>query len=200
MGVTKAQFLVSAANQSQWPDSNRAEILLCGRSNVGKSSFINALCNRKSLAYTSSTPGMTRLLNFYEINDSWMFVDAPGYGFQQKKRENYEAFDALMSDYFSRRKQLCLCLLLLDSRREPNQDDLDMLRYIQANHHACIAVLTKCDKLSNNELAKQKRIIAQKLDLPLSELYATSALKKSGFEEVYARMEKEIDKKAARLV
>ena len=189
MNVKNAKFIISATCKEQWPNDSLSEILLCGRSNVGKSSFINTMVNRKNLAYTSSTPGMTRMLNFYDLDHKLRFVDAPGYGFQKKARSGYEAFDKLMNEYFSKRDNLKACVLLLDVRREPNADDISMLEYIQAHHYPCIIVLTKCDKLSNNQIVKQMKIISETLNISKENMVKFSSLKKTGMEEAWNKIE-----------
>ena len=189
MKVNQAKFVISAADESQWPSDGLSEIVLCGRSNVGKSSFINTMINRKNLAYTSSTPGMTRTLNFYDLDHKLRFVDAPGYGYQKKAKSGYEAFSRIMSAYFSKRSNLKLCILLLDVRREPNADDKSMLEFIQQNHMPCLIVLTKCDKLSNNQIAKQMKVISESLDISKDVMIRFSALNKTGVEEAWQRIE-----------
>ena len=179
----KSEFIKSAFSVKDYPLTNNKEIILMGKSNVGKSSFINALTNRKNLAYISQTPGMTHGLNFYKVDD-FIMVDAPGYGYQAKNKGSYESFDDIMSDYFSNRKQLELALLLLDVRREPTKDDISLLKFIQSYHLPIIIVLTKCDKCSNNELFKQKNLISKALNVSIDSLYPTSALNKTGYDKV----------------
>ncbi len=190
MIVKTSEFLLSAVKEAQWPKDDLPEVLLLGRSNVGKSSFINTMVNRKNLAYTSSTPGMTRMLNFYDVNHELRFVDAPGYGFQKKAKSGYEEFGRLMDEYFEKRGNLKVAVQLLDVRREPNEDDRLMLEYIQHHRIPCIIVLTKCDKLSNNQIAKQKKLIAESLQFSKDSFYLFSALNKSGTEEVWTVLEK----------
>ena len=190
MIVKNAEFLISAVGSNQWPVDGQPEILLCGRSNVGKSSFINALCNRNKLAYTSSTPGMTRMLNFYSVNNALRFVDAPGYGFQKKAKSGYTEFDKIMTEYFEKRENLKCCVLLVDCRREPNQDDLDMLEFIQHHHLPILVVMTKCDKLSYSQTLQARRALAKALQVPETNLQPFSALKKQGVNEVWGMIEK----------
>ena len=192
MIVMKAEFIISAVGSSQWPKDDLKEVLLCGRSNVGKSSFINTMVNRKNLAYTSSTPGMTRMLNFYDINHQLRFVDAPGYGFQKKARSGYEQFDQLMNAYFSERENLKLCILLLDARREPNADDKSMLEFIQHHHYPCLIVMTKCDKLSNNQIAKQMKVISEATGISKDNMIRFSSLNRTGVEEAWQAIEQYI--------
>lgn len=189
MIVKTSEFLISAVKEAQWPKDGLPEVLLLGRSNVGKSSFINTMVNRKNLAYTSSTPGMTRMLNFYDVNHEIRFVDAPGYGFQKKARSGYEEFERLMQEYFAKRENLKVAVLLLDVRREPNEDDALMLEFIQHYHIPCLIILTKCDKLSNNQIAKQKKIIAEALSFSKDSFCLFSSLNKTGREEAWKAIE-----------
>lgn len=189
MIVKTSEFLISAVKEAQWPKDGLPEVLLLGRSNVGKSSFINTMVNRKNLAYTSSTPGMTRMLNFYDVNHEIRFVDAPGYGFQKKARSGYEEFERLMQEYFAKRENLKVAVLLLDVRREPNEDDALMLEFIQHYHIPCLIILTKCDKLSNNQIAKQKKVIAEALSFSKDSFCLFSSLNKTGREEAWKAIE-----------
>lgn len=189
MIVKTSEFLISAVKEAQWPKDGLPEVLLLGRSNVGKSSFINTMVNRKNLAYTSSTPGMTRMLNFYDVNHEMRFVDAPGYGFQKKAKSGYEEFERLMQEYFAKRENLKVAVLLLDVRREPNEDDALMLEFIQHYHIPCLIILTKCDKLSNNQIAKQKKVIAEALSFSKDSFCLFSSLNKTGKEEAWKAIE-----------
>jgi len=196
MIVKQAEFLISAVKEEQWPANELDEIILCGRSNVGKSSFINAMVNRKSLAYTGQKPGMTRLLNFYEINKTFRFVDAPGYGYQQKEVSSYQAFDQIISTYLEKRKNLRLCLILLDIRRIPNEDDMSMITYCRYHHLPILFILTKADKLSRSQQIKQRKEISEVLEVPAEDLLLISAEKKTGLEDVWTQIEKYIQIKA----
>ena len=189
MIVKTSEFLISAVKETQWPKDGLPEVLLLGRSNVGKSSFINTMVNRKNLAYTSSTPGMTRMLNFYDVNHEMRFVDAPGYGFQKKAKSGYEEFERLMQEYFAKRENLKVAVLLLDVRREPNEDDALMLEFIQHYHIPCLIILTKCDKLSNNQIANQKKVIAEALSFSKDSFCLFSSLNKTGKEEAWKAIE-----------
>lgn len=189
MIVKTSEFLISAVKEAQWPKDGLPEVLLLGRSNVGKSSFINTMVNRKNLAYTSSTPGMTRMLNFYDVNHEMRFVDAPGYGFQKKAKSGYEEFERLMQEYFAKRENLKVAVLLLDVRREPNEDDALMLEFIQHYHIPCLIILTKCDKLSNNQIANQKKVIAEALSFSKDSFCLFSSLNKTGKEEAWKAIE-----------
>uniref|UniRef100_UPI00349E96AE ribosome biogenesis GTP-binding protein YihA/YsxC n=1 Tax=uncultured Ruthenibacterium sp. TaxID=1905347 RepID=UPI00349E96AE len=150
MNYAKAEYKASYGLSSQLPESDRPEIVFSGRSNVGKSSLINKLCNRKNLARVSSTPGKTATINFYTV-DSVYFVDLPGYGYAKIAQGERQRWDRLINTYFEQERQNVLLLQLLDSRHAPSADDLMMLEYL--NHHQIpyIVVLTKADKLRKSE-------------------------------------------------
>src|SRR5690625_4128047 len=130
MKVTKAQIEISAVSKKQYPKSNLPEIAMAGRSNVGKSSFINRMLGRKNLVRTSSKPGKTRTLNFYTINDSFYFVDVPGYGYAQVSKKEREKWGKMMEEYFETREQLRLVVLIVDIRHQPTGEDLQMFDYV----------------------------------------------------------------------
>ncbi len=155
--------MLSAVTMEQWPDESLPEICLAGRSNVGKSTFINTMTNRRHLARTSSTPGKTRTLNFYEINHELRFVDVPGYGYARVSQQTQDAFGPMMESYMSKRKNLKGMILLLDMRRVPSQDDLDMLAYARYYELPVLVICTKEDKCKRSEVAKQLSKIKKKL-------------------------------------
>ncbi|MBN2514575.1 MAG: YihA family ribosome biogenesis GTP-binding protein [Deltaproteobacteria bacterium] len=164
MKVTSAEFLKSAAEPSQYPEESIPEIAFAGRSNVGKSSLINTLLNRKRLARTSTVPGKTRLINFFKINDRLCFVDLPGYGYAKVPLSVKKTWGPMVERYLKERKNLCLVILILDIRREPSDDDLalvDWLRHYDVNF---IYVLTKMDKISKNQVTVRRRTIMEHLN------------------------------------
>lgn len=167
MALKNVKFITSAANKSQWIDSSKKEFVLLGRSNVGKSTFINKICNVTQLARVSSTPGRTRLLNFFDVNNEFRLVDAPGYGYAGVNKQNDALFATMMEDYFNHRENLAAAFLLLDSRRIPNDDDLMIFNLLFTTGIPVILVATKCDKLNQSERARLKRNITEKLKLPL---------------------------------
>lgn len=189
MQYHEAEFLLSGAQQSQWPSENLPEAVFAGRSNAGKSSLINALVNRKNLAYAGSTPGKTRLLNFYRIDQMVIFTDAPGYGYAKDNRSSAETFAKLMDPYFRHRANLKAMVLVADGRRKPNQDDILMCDYARQSHLAIIVAMTKCDKLSHSAMIANKRIIASELGISESQIFPCDSLKKQGTEELFARIE-----------
>ena len=156
-----AKFITSVADTKNKPFLLN-EITFVGKSNVGKSSLINALCNMKRLAFTSSKPGMTRLLNYYEVKASnkdknFYIVDCPGYGYSAKKGKDYLAYGNLVEDYFKDNKLLKLVIFLLDSRRVPSLEDIDFFNYLKESNYNFIICFTKCDKLNQSEKSKIKR-------------------------------------------
>jgi GTP-binding protein len=154
MEVTRANFVKSAFEESQWPRDRRPEVAFMGRSNVGKSSMINSLLRTKGLARTSSTPGRTQSLNFFLINERFYFVDLPGYGFARAPREVRESWGRLVTDYLAKRDSLVLSIHIVDSRHEPTKLDLQLREWLLANGKPFLTVATKSDKLSQNESHK----------------------------------------------
>lgn len=150
-----AKFIKSAPTYLDAPkDVVLDEILLVGRSNVGKSSLLNALCDNKSLAFTSSKPGHTKLLNFYNVDKKFYFVDAPGYGYSVSPKKEIVDFQKMMDSYFSTSKKLKGVIFLLDSRRAPNEDDFLLYSFFFAQNIKFTLVLTKCDKITQKEKSK----------------------------------------------
>lgn len=184
----KSTFVTSAINASQWPDTTYPEVVVVGRSNVGKSSFINALCNRKKLAYVGNTPGKTRLINFFEIDEKWMLVDVPGYGFAKMSKSMLIQMGNMMEEYFSQRKQLKAVISLVDARHEPTKDDKEMIASLKANEIPILVVATKIDKVSKTKRIKACKTISQALQIPLKSIYPVSSTEKTGFEQVLEKI------------
>lgn len=186
MQIQKAELVISAPDRASWPDSELPELVLAGRSNVGKSSFINAITNRKKLAYVGNTPGKTRLLNFFNINDQYMFVDVPGYGFANLSKGQLIAFGEMMEDYFANRSQKKGLLMLVDARHLPSEDDHGMLEYARYYHIPVCIVATKTDKVQPSKLQHMLKQIRKALDLSNEEpLIPFSAQTKVGVDEVW---------------
>lgn len=182
----KAELVVSAPDKKSWPDTTLPEIVLAGRSNVGKSSFINTMCTRKKLAYVGNTPGKTRLLNFFNLDDKYMFVDVPGYGYANISKKQLLLFGQMMEDYFSEREQKKGVVILVDSRHKPTDDDLTMLEFARYYEIPVAIVATKIDKLPSTKLKNQLKMIRRELELRDNEpLFPFSAEKKIGMEEVW---------------
>ncbi|MBR5290173.1 MAG: YihA family ribosome biogenesis GTP-binding protein [Erysipelotrichaceae bacterium] len=184
-----AKLLISAAGKNQWPDSELPEIVLAGKSNVGKSSLINTLLNRKSLAYVGKTPGKTRLLNFYEVNQQFMMVDVPGYGFAQRSQKELIDFGTMMEDYFSERKQLRVCIQIIDLRHGPSKDDLVMLDYVRSNGIPVLIVATKQDQCNQSETSKNRKMISEKCNVPMNQIVLFSSKTRRGRDELMEKIE-----------
>ena len=186
MKITKTEFIKSATQVSQYPLPILPEIAFAGRSNVGKSSLINALLGRKNLAKTSNTPGRTQLINFFTINDKISFVDLPGYGFAKVARSVKENWGEMIEAYLRQRTNLALVVLILDIRRVPNEDDLSLRDWLDHYRIPYLYVLTKSDKLSNNQSVKQKRIIEKILNASKEEkLILFSAKTQKGKDDLW---------------
>lgn len=156
MKVTQAEIVISAVQQSQYPEDNLPEIVLLGRSNVGKSSFINTLIQRKGLARTSSQPGKTQTMNFYKINDAFYFVDMPGYGYAKVSKKEREKWGVMIEEYLQKRENMVLVFLLVDSRHEPTEDDRLMYDWLTYYGLDPVIIATKADKISK---VRQKKAV-----------------------------------------
>lgn len=159
MNYQKADFQASYGLSSQLPDSDRPEFVFSGRSNVGKSSLINKLCNRKNLARVSATPGKTATINFYTV-DAAYFVDLPGYGYAKVSAADRQRWDQLINSYFDAARNCVLLVQLLDSRHAPSADDMQMLEYLRYRGIPFVAALTKADKLKKSEIIKKREEFA----------------------------------------
>lgn len=153
-----AHLIISAASKIQFPETNKPEVVMVGKSNVGKSSLINALVNRKNLAYVGNTPGKTRLINFYDINEDLLLIDVPGYGYANRSHQEQIDYGILMDDYFSLRDPR-LMLVLIDSRRGLSEEDQMMIDFAIYHDIPAVIVLTKTDKLSRSKIIQLKRKI-----------------------------------------
>ena len=189
MQFHKAELVISAPDRNSWPDTTLPEIVLAGRSNVGKSSFINAMTGRKNLAYVGSTPGKTRLLNFFNLDDKYMLVDVPGYGYANISKQQLLRFGEMMEDYFTERKQQKGAVILVDSRHLPTEDDHTMLEFIRYFHLPIVIVATKIDKVPKTKRAHRLALIRKDLQLePNETLFAFSSETKQGREEVWEKL------------
>lgn len=163
--VKNSEFITSAVKPSQYPIDNRIEVAFVGRSNAGKSSLINTVTNRRKLAKTSSTPGKTRLINFFLINDEIYFVDLPGYGFAKISKSEKEKWGDMIEKYLVDRPQLKRIALLVDSRHKPTKEDIQMYEWIKYYDYEVIVVATKSDKLKKNDYQKSKKLIRETLNI-----------------------------------
>lgn len=189
MKINSAKFVTSAVRRSQYPDDNRQEFLLVGRSNVGKSSFINKLVNRKNIARTSAIPGKTQTLNFYLINDSFYLVDVPGYGFAKVSKKLKNKFGMIIEDYLKMRENLEMVFMLVDFRHRPTEDDILMYNYLKYYNIPVTVIATKSDKVSRNSYDKNKKIIKDSLKMiDGDDLILFSAVNKEGRSDVLNRI------------
>ena len=164
MKVSTAEFLKSAFKEADWPRDPKPEVAFLGRSNVGKSSLINSLLSVRGLARTSSTPGRTQSLNFFQINDQFRFVDFPGFGYAKVPREIKSTWSEMATSYLAKRRQLVLSIHIVDSRHEPTKQDLQLHEWLEQSSKPRLIVATKSDKLSHNELRRNLQHIARVLD------------------------------------
>ena len=190
MKMINAKFVTSVADYKQIKDYGIKEIAIAGRSNVGKSSFINFLVNNKNLAKTSSTPGRTRLINYFNINNEVMLVDLPGYGYAKVGGEDKDGWDELIGGYLTNSKQLKAVAVLVDVRHEPTPLDLQMVAFLHHYQIPFFVVATKADKLSKAQIQKQKQVLATGLSLGVENIIITSSLKKIGKDEVVKTFER----------
>ncbi|MGI6647712.1 MAG: ribosome biogenesis GTP-binding protein YihA/YsxC [Bacillota bacterium] len=190
MKITSAEFVLSVASPAQYPQDNLPELALVGRSNVGKSSLINKLVGRRALARTSSTPGKTRLLNFYRINNCWYWVDLPGYGFARVSKSMRGEWQKLIERYLKNRQTLRGVIQLLDIRHPPTADDIQMYQWLRYYELPTILVVTKADKISRGRWPQHLKVIRQALGLPSEQpLIIFSAETGVGVEELGAQIE-----------
>ncbi|MGL5649933.1 MAG: ribosome biogenesis GTP-binding protein YihA/YsxC [Clostridium sp.] len=189
MRIKQSEFIISAVRKPQYPIDERVEIAFVGRSNVGKSSIINALTNRKKLAKVSQTPGKTKLINFFLINNDFYLVDLPGYGYAKVSKVEKESWGKTIEDYLAGRDELKRVVLLVDSRHKPTGDDIMMHDWIKHYGYDVVVVATKSDKLSNNDLRKSEKLIRQTLELGKEDkLYFFSSLNKKGKDELIDKL------------
>lgn len=186
MQINEAKLIVSAPDKKSWPDTKLPEIVLAGRSNVGKSSLINTITQRKKLAYVGNTPGKTRLINFFEINQRIMLVDVPGYGYANASKAMLIKFGEMMEDYFNERKQKKGVVLIVDARHKPTEDDVTMLDFIRYYEIPFVIVATKIDKVKKNDINKNIQRIRETLSLKADDrLVRFSSETKAGVEELW---------------
>lgn len=186
MKVNTAEIVISAVSKNQYPDERLPEIALAGRSNVGKSSFINKMINRKSLARTSSKPGKTQTLNFYKINDIFYFVDVPGYGYAKVSKKEREKWGTMMEEYFALRANLTLTVLIVDIRHKPTEDDRMMYDFLKYYELPVLVVATKLDKIKKSRRTTYLKRVLTTLELePEDTIIPFSAETAEGKEDVW---------------
>ncbi len=185
MQIDNVELATMAVRTSQYPEDKLPEFLLVGRSNVGKSSFINTLINRKNFAHTSSKPGKTQTLNFYLINDGFYFVDVPGYGYASVSHDRRKKFGAMIEEYIKSRDNLKCVFLLIDYRHKPTEDDILMYEFLKFYNLNIKIVATKFDKIKKSARDKQNKLIKDTLKLESEDFITFSTVTKKGKEEVY---------------
>ena len=188
-----SEFLTSATKEGEYPEADRPEIVVVGRSNVGKSSFINAFTNRKKLAYVGNTPGKTQLINFFMIDGAWYLVDVPGYGYAKLSKAQIAKLGRMMDEYFLKRKNLTCVVQLVDARHDPSKDDMEMVDFFKEMHIPIVAVATKIDKIPKTKRINHIKKNSQKLQIPLAHIFAVSSTEKIGFEQVEEELQKRIE-------
>ncbi len=185
------EFMISAMDVSQYPTEGKSEIALSGRSNVGKSSFINAVCGRKNIARTSSKPGKTVNLNFYNIDGQFNMVDVPGYGYAKQSKKDREKWGQLIESYLAEREELQAVVQLIDLRHKPTQDDILMYDFLKHLGIPVIVVCTKADKIAKSKVDKHLKIVRENLKIePEDTIIDFSSVDKKNLPEVYAALNK----------
>mgnify|MGYP003284370499 CR=1 FL=1 len=185
MIVKKAELESVAVKKEQYPQEDLKEIAFAGRSNVGKSSLLNLITGRKKLARISGSPGNTRTINFYRINDAFRIVDLPGYGYAKVSKSISESWGRMIEDYLENRENLLKVVQLVDIRHEPSKQDAEMYSYLKYYGLDGIVVATKADKISRNQIAKQMNMIKKKLELSSEDMVIpVSSLKKTGHDKL----------------
>ena len=194
LNTHNVDLLISAVSKKQYPEHTTPEVAMCGRSNVGKSSFINTILERKNYARVSAKPGKTRTLNFFDIDDKVVLVDVPGYGYAKLSKSEKEKLYDMIVEYFTTSENLGFVLHLIDSRHKPSQDDIEMNEFLNYYEIPFVVVLTKIDKISKNELAKNTAIIKRELDLTNSmAVIPFSSVTKLGKDKVLKEIEKVLE-------
>lgn len=193
MKITSVNLTISAVRRSQYPTDNKPEFLMVGRSNVGKSSFINTMINRKNYARTSANPGKTQTINFYLVNDEFYLVDAPGYGFANLSKAKQKKFGLMMEDYLTSRENLKNVFMLIDFRHKPTNDDIMMYNYLKHYQIPVTIVATKTDKIGITMQQKQRNMILSELDLVVGDDFVMfSNVTKIGKDDIAKKIKRTI--------
>lgn len=190
MVIKEASLDIIATRRSQYPDDGKPEFLLVGRSNVGKSSFINTILSRKNLAYISAKPGKTQTLNFYRVNEDFYLIDVPGYGYANVDKKTQAKFGMMIEEYLEKREELKRVFMLVDFRHEPSEDDLLMYNFLKYYNLPVTVIATKADKVSGSKKEKTLRDLLRALDLVIGDdLVVFSSVTKLGVKEVLKKIE-----------
>ncbi|GLC88400.1 ribosome biogenesis GTP-binding protein YihA/YsxC [Lysinibacillus piscis] len=190
MKVHNVEMVISAVRPDQYPEDGLPEFALAGRSNVGKSSFINRMIGRKALARISSKPGKTQTLNFYKIEEQLFFVDVPGYGYAKVSKKEREAWGKMIERYFTGRQELKAVVQIIDLRHPPTADDCMMYNFLKHYNIPCIVIATKADKIPKGKWDKHKKVVKETLDMEKSDtLLVFSSETGLGFEEAWSTIE-----------
>lgn len=193
MIIKNPRFEISVMNKSQYPKGRTPEIVLAGKSNVGKSSFINSMTNRKSLARTSSAPGKTRQLNFYNMDDLFYFVDLPGYGYSEMSKTEQKKVGDSIEVYLKNRLNINLIILLVDIRHKPSENDKMMMNYIKSTGHRFIVITSKADKIAKTKVQNYVDDIAKELEVPEDLIFAFSSETKLNKELIWEVIEESLN-------
>lgn len=189
MKINSVELEISAVRRSQYPDDDMPEFLMIGRSNVGKSSFVNTLVNRKNIARTSARPGKTQTLNFYNVNDTFYLVDVPGYGYAAVNKEQQKKFGMMIEEYIKSRHELKRVFLLVDFRHKPTEDDLLMYNYLKYYNVPVTIVATKVDKVGASKKDKNYKILVDTMNLVVGDdIVLFSSVSKLGREEILTKI------------
>ena len=190
MVIKDASLEIIATRRSQYPIENKPEFLLVGRSNVGKSSFINSILSRKNLAYTSAKPGKTQTLNFYNVNDSFYLIDVPGYGYASVDKKTQNKFGMMIEEYLAKRSQLKRVFMLIDFRHKPTEDDMLMYNFLKYYNLPVTVIATKADKIGGSKKQKNLKDILDTIDLVVGDdMVVFSSVTRLGVKEVLKKIE-----------
>lgn len=193
MNLNHVSLVISAASKKQWPEDEMPEIALAGRSNVGKSTFINTLLSRKNFARTSSNPGKTQLLNFYDVDSQLRFVDVPGYGYARVSKKEREKWGRLIEEYLTQRKNLQAVVSLVDARHQPTEDDQLMYEFLKFYEIPVILVATKADKIPKGKWNQAENQIKKALQFDSTDDFIIfSSVSKTGYEEAWQAIENSV--------
>lgn len=198
MKINDVRLEVQAVRRSQYPENDKPEFMLVGRSNVGKSSFINAIVGRKNMAYTSGKPGKTQTLNFYVVNENFYLVDVPGYGYANVSKDVQQKFGKMIEEYLEKREQLIRVFMLIDFRHKPTEDDVLMYNFLKYYSIPVTIVATKVDKVGSSKVEHNKKEVLDTLNLVVGDdLVLFSSVTKKGKEEILSKIGKLVDEEEA---